>query len=316
LTISQQAGDNAAAIVRTTPRCSLAFELVRSASAWCPFWNDESRVALALKRLVMSEAPSMLIGRIGAAGVLFPYRQDELSKPVFWHLFERPIRKWLGRLLRAGDVFIDVGAHRGWHATYGFGLVSPGGYVIACEPYPEHAEHLRHVARLNTTENLIVEEIALSSHAGPCELLTSLGIDDSIHTLVPEFAQRSRVARGRITVSAISLDDLLEKHAGIINDGKRSLVIKIDAEGSECDILEGASQMLRQPRLKGLLVEVTGGEGKLGQRARQCVQLLRGLGLTLTVLTAKSSKRLREARERSITEEDYQKQINLLARKP
>ena len=46
------------------------------------------------------------------------------------------------RLLRPGDVFIDVGAHVGFHSLVARHLIGPDGLVVAVEPQPYNAGKL------------------------------------------------------------------------------------------------------------------------------------------------------------------------------
>jgi hypothetical protein len=58
------------------------------------------------------------------------------------------------RLLRPGDVFIDVGAHVGFHALVGRKAVGATGLVIAVEPQPYNSFKILRNFRLNGFTNL------------------------------------------------------------------------------------------------------------------------------------------------------------------
>jgi hypothetical protein len=58
------------------------------------------------------------------------------------------------KLLRPGDVFIDVGAHVGFHALVGRSVVGATGLVIAVEPQPYNSFKILRNFRANGFSNL------------------------------------------------------------------------------------------------------------------------------------------------------------------
>jgi len=221
--------------------CRAPLEMLRSATSKWPFPRGSSRLSAALSAMLLRGAPPTLLAKVGAGSCVTAYSREELGNPVFWQLYERPLRKFLRSFLRPGDVFVDIGAHRGWHATYALGLVSPEGAVIACEPFPAHAQHLRAIAHLNPGHRLFVEEVAVGRQEGYEELLTSLA-DDSIHTLIPEFTSRSVSERRAVRVATTTLDRVFEKYRHVTERRTQpTVVLKIDVEGAELDVLLGGA---------------------------------------------------------------------------
>jgi predicted methyltransferase len=58
-------------------------------------------------------------------------------------LYEPEVTAVFGRVLRPGDVVIDVGANVGWFTLLAASLVGPGGKVVACEPGPDNLAKLQ-----------------------------------------------------------------------------------------------------------------------------------------------------------------------------
>jgi FkbM family methyltransferase len=129
-----------------------------------------------------------------------------------------------------GDVVADVGANVGLYAVAIARRVGPTGRVIAYEPDAGNAELLRRNLAMNGVEGTVeVREIAVGSEQGELPFLSD--------------QQQSRFdVAGTSRVRVVTLDDDIERLA----------LLKIDVEGFECAVLEGARSLLadesRRPR--------------------------------------------------------------------
>ena len=72
--------------------------------------------------------------------------------------------------LRAGDVFLDVGANCGAYALFAARAVGPAGRVIAIEPMPEMLRRLRYNVAVNGFGNIEVVPTAVGPEAGTATL--------------------------------------------------------------------------------------------------------------------------------------------------
>lgn len=142
--------------------------------------------------------------------------------------YERGVQDLFCRLLRPGWVFYDVGAHAGYHALLASRLVGPSGRVIAFEPHPLNVARLRRHVALNRTSNLQVFAAAVAARSGSGRLME--GGNSYASRLDPD---------GPIPVPLTSLDEYAEQ-SGVVPDA-----VKIDVEGSESDVIEGAAGILR-----------------------------------------------------------------------
>jgi FkbM family methyltransferase len=151
----------------------------------------------------------------------------------------------IDRLLKPGDVFVDVGANVGDFSLFASPRVAPSGQVVAIEPEPANVGWLKKSIDLNGLENVVVIEGALGEEAeGSRELyLSEIG---GRHSLSDQRASEL----GSVPVVTRSLDAL------IANGEVRSpTVVKVDVEGWELPMLRGAERLLRSGGLV-LLVEV------------------------------------------------------------
>jgi FkbM family methyltransferase len=163
-----------------------------------------------------------------------PYYKLHITKsPVAMVLFGDPhqIRDEeavLQRLLRKGDVVVDIGANIGTFSLRAASLVGHGGVVYACEAHPQTAELLRRNTKLNDTQGIIVLAHALGDHAGEVSFTTA-SYDDINHVAVD----------GAVRVPVVRLDDV-----DALAVVPRIRCVKIDVEGYELSVLRGGEQVL------------------------------------------------------------------------
>ncbi len=139
------------------------------------------------------------------------------------------------RLARPGLNAVDVGANYGAYALALGRRVAPSGEVWAFEPAHATAEHLRASVAANALANVHVVEAALSNREGSATL--HAGASSELNTLNP--APGGGTAGGGEAVALRTLDACAREHriGGVA-------FLKLDAEGEEARILEGAREFL------------------------------------------------------------------------
>ena len=167
-------------------------------------------------------------------------------------------QEWLGE----GDVFVDVGANVGLYSIVAAEL---GCHVIAVEPAPDMASLLRSNVVLNGLDLIEVREVALMAHAGFVHLA---GADPNRRSAKPA------VGRDQESLPALTLDDLL---------GSAPIAgLKIDVEGNERLVLQGADNLLSDGRVKLVQLEWNSTcEVALGEGRSSVASLLTDQGFTL-----------------------------------
>ena len=169
-------------------------------------------------------------------------QNDVCSDAVFTGNFEEGERRFVERFLRPGMVVLDIGAHHGFYTMLAARKVGMSGRVIAFEPSPrEHQRLLRHLRMNRLTANVVVSDLALDRSKGEDTLFVVEGRDTGCNSLRPPVADEPiRTMR----VQKTSLDSFLD-------EGKILKVdfIKMDVEGAELNVMEGATELLgRRPR--------------------------------------------------------------------
>lgn len=152
----------------------------------------------------------------------------------------------LQQVLSKEGTFIDVGAHTGYYSLYMLPCVS---WVYAFEPDSQSYNVLKQYSHLHT--NLLTFQKALSNQSGTMEIQTQGAGYSFIKDTAPSTFQQNNSEPSFIEV--IKIDDF-------INDYKSQVTgIKIDVDGSDLDVLEGAIQTIKkfQPVV---LTELNSGE--------------------------------------------------------
>ena len=146
--------------------------------------------------------------------------------------------EFLKKVLEPGGLVVDVGANIGMIAMQSAQLVGKSGRVIAIEPNPRIAAFCEKNLQLNGLENVTLLQTALGSEEG----FVSFNCDPC--------DDRSRVVtEGGVKVPLTTLDRVMER----VPNGKINL-LKIDVEGFELSVLEGATKSLE--RTQWLYMEV------------------------------------------------------------
>lgn len=155
-----------------------------------------------------------------------------------------------------GDVVFDVGAHVGYFTAIASLRVGPAGRVVAFEPRPVNLGLLRRHVQVNDLDNVTVVEAGVGRGSGTARFEEGTG------------SGTGKIAdQGELTVRVVRLDDVVGEDGLPEPD-----FIKIDVEGGELDVLEGARGLLERARPR-LLVGIHGP----GMREK-CVALLDELG--------------------------------------
>ncbi|MEI6611088.1 MAG: FkbM family methyltransferase [Deltaproteobacteria bacterium] len=143
---------------------------------------------------------------------------------------ESGTEKLFRRIIKDGDVVVDVGANVGYYTRMASRLVR-GGFVLAFEPMPAAYRLLE----MNSSDlsNVTLFPIALSDRAGDATFYIRKNGDTS--SLNPDSGAKA------VQVQTSTADDMLMKYSRID-------FMKIDVEGFELEVLHGAKAILSKYR--------------------------------------------------------------------
>lgn len=207
------------------------FRLARSASRRIPFLRQlrarTNRRILHLTLLPLARALTGGNQPVELDGLRL-WLPPELLPTYLIEDYEPEMRRWLDDLLRPGMVVADVGANIGYISLFAARRVGPSGRVVAVEPGPDNLSFLRRNVEANRMPWIEIIPCAAGAVKKRDTLyLGTIGTTHSLHGATP--------GARTLTIDVAALDEIVP--------GRLDLA-KIDAEGSELDVLAGMSRLL------------------------------------------------------------------------
>jgi len=169
---------------------------------------------------------------------IFLDKDDPLRLSLFGE-FENDERKIMKKMIKKGDVVLDVVSHIGFHSLLFSRLVGEKGKVYAFEPHPETFALLEKNIEVNNIKNIKPIQAAISDCNGIEKLYLNKYSNASHAFYNPENMKKF------IQVKTIRLDSYNKIKADFI---------KIDVEGAERKVLKGMIELIkRSPNLKMMI---------------------------------------------------------------
>ena len=182
-------------------------------------------------------------GRIRGIGLTRTIAGEPVRLSPRWFLayrsdYEPSTFAFLRTACRPGATALDVGAHVGVFTVLMSRLVGDAGLVLAFEPTTAVRRALERTVRLNGLRNVEVraEAVAETGGVAPFHEICRAGATVA-NSLVP-FPASDRT----VPVEVVSLDGLVSQRALEIG------CVKVDVEGAELRVLQGASSVIRDQR--------------------------------------------------------------------
>lgn len=230
----------------------------------------------AMRRLstfwIPASRRTVVHSRINDYSLLVLANEDVGRSIHFGRDYESAETKYLDRFMTKTSVCVDVGANIGYF-TLLMGKKAIQGKVYAFEPIPLNTSLLRASVELNGFENIEIIECAVGAADGDVTFSQST---DSAYSSIRD-TERKPVER-LIRVPMTTLDTFTRRR-----DIQSIDVLKIDVEGAEGLVLEGAQSLLGDPERKPKLVLMELFDPNLvpfNTRASAIVDTMRGFGYT------------------------------------
>jgi FkbM family methyltransferase len=162
---------------------------------------------------------------------------EHIQRQLFWYgYYEKPLGDVLKKIIRPGDVFLDVGANTGY-----FSLLAarrePQSTIVAFEPVSFLFDELNRNIALNNFSNIK----AIHAAAGAADELRTLFISGADNRGMSSFQPPDNYSGMKEEVKTLPLDNWVAKSGLAKVD-----IIKIDVEGSEVSVLQGMQQLLQK----------------------------------------------------------------------
>jgi FkbM family methyltransferase len=225
----------------------------RIVHGWRALWKGEHALATIAPGLRMNLDLSDLVQReIYFAGVI-----------------EADLVGFMREFLVPGMHVVDAGANVGFFTLLASQLVGAEGRVHAFEPAALTFQHLQENIRLNDLQNVTAERVALSDHAGEAPFFAEEGENWGRSSL-------AKIAGAGLPqiIPLQTLDCYLEQARVETVD-----FIKLDTEGAELAVLQGASRLLSTRPPKHIVCELNFVTcRRFGYHPSEIVSLLEGYG--------------------------------------
>ena len=198
-------------------------------------WQFGSRISIGNTVVAFVDETRLLVapGMTGATG------------NIYCGLHECHDMGFVLHFLREADLFLDVGANIGSYTILASGAV--GAETISFEPVPSTFQRLTDNIYLNRlVSQVTLLNVAVGSVEGELEMMADR---DTINRVVS-----GEVYTGtKIKVPVVTLDKILK--------GRIPKLIKIDVEGFESLVIQGAENTLKNANLEAIIMELNGSGG-------------------------------------------------------
>jgi len=166
---------------------------------------------------------------------------------VYSGLMEFEDMMFLIHALKSSEIFVDVGANAGAYTVLASKVVQ--AHSIAFEPILETANILKDQLQIN-----YIEPIVTLNNVGVGDKEGTLSFTNNKDTMnrVSLIDEVENVTQVKVT----TLDDELAKN--------NKYFLKIDVEGYEANVIEGASELLKKDCVSAIIIESNGSGGKYG----------------------------------------------------
>jgi len=203
-----------------------------------------------------------------AKGLIYPVSLPR-DKAIWAGTYEARFATTLAEAVQTGNVCYDIGGFRGFMS--GVFARAGAGLVVVFEPFPSNCEQIRRMVDLNSTLPIRLEPIAVGDRDGEVEF--QVMPEASMGKLAESSFQPGAAATASLAVPIRRLDSLIAE-----GSLPPPAVIKIDVEGAELLVLQGALQLLREHHPRLLL------EAHSPELAGACTALLESLGYWVSPL--------------------------------
>ncbi len=167
----------------------------------------------------------------------YVFKRDVVGRRLFkTGSLGKAFTEWLlKRYEEKGGNFIDIGANLGYYSCL-FGFVAKSnGLVLSVEPEPENLFLLNENVKLNKLKNIRIFPVAVGNADGEVTLNLYKGSNRGRHSIVVTNSGRT------VKVPLKRIDDLANE---LFSEGQRIDFMKIDVEGYEPFVIEGARATL------------------------------------------------------------------------
>jgi FkbM family methyltransferase len=203
-----------------------------------------------------------------AKGLVFPVEMPQ-DKGMWIGTWETEFSEALAAEIKPGNICYDIGSYKGYYA--GIMALKGAQQIYLFEPMPKNIQKITEMIQLNQSLPLNLVEAAVSNSDG--EISFMIMEEDTMGKLEQSTFQQQNKSNQKIQVKTLAIDSLVYQQGFIKPD-----FIKIDVEGAEFSVLQGAEKTLKEYK-PVLMIEIHSKE--IG---KQCLEFLQSFYQTIYVL--------------------------------
>ncbi len=193
--------------------------------------------------------------------------------------YEEESTNFVKKIIKKGDVVVDVGANIGYYTLLFAKLVGQNGKVYAFEPESANFSLLRKNIVVNSYQNVKLVNKAVSSITGRTKLFISNDNKGS-HSIVDKNNKKDV-----IEIDSVRLDDFFHETKEEVD------FIKLDIEGAEIEAINGMISLLKKNSNVIIMTEFTPFMlKKSGFEPEKYLELLKDLDFKIYLLEKKMKK--------------------------
>ena len=205
-----------------------------------------------------------------------PADNHSASRAIYFYQYpDYGEMKFIEKLLRNGDQFIDVGANIGLYSLLALSCIGTDGRVHSMEPNPTLFNLLQKTKRTNELENWSIHQVAIGEY-NDRTTLTNTGDDCTNH-----IASGEEIV-GSTQVEIVALQDYFSTES--------FTMIKLDIEGYEPFAIRGMRKWLLLGKPPVILLEIAGYSKRYGITSDELISEIEELGYFLAVYCPDTNK--------------------------
>jgi len=229
------------------------------------------------------------------------YKNSHLSKSIYCYDFEYDELAFVKRFLKNEDIFFDIGANVGIFSLCASPLVGDGGKIFSFEPAEQTFNKLTENIDINKLKNVFANKLGFSDKTGIKKFNISLEGFDAFNS----FGQPSK---GKDFLCQDVVTETIDNFINVNQLKNRVALMKIDVEGWEIPVLDGAIKTLKENDAPVLMVEFAEKNIQIGFTCQKLYDLIKSYGYELYRYNARSNTLLIEN-----SGEKYYPYVNLIA---
>ena len=161
--------------------------------------------------------------------------------------YEQKFDETMFREIKSGDVIWDVGANIGYYTVKFAKAVGEEGFVQGFEPMPHTFKILKKAIRGHT--NIGLTCCALGQSDSKLAMLNDTEVGSPTNKIL--MSDKQSLSDKIVMIKVRSGDSLIKN-----KELKVPNFIKIDVEGHESDLIKGMTNLLKEPKLRTLAIEI------------------------------------------------------------